>query len=148
MSNYRRNGPSAESRPRDDNWGARWDQYRDQPSRNNPTWNPGETSRDARRNDYSQPGSRNRPEFPSSGQYIPMSRRNQFESDRRPEGRVNIDSRSISAFTPATTRRPPTAPRDQHAVPRNERALVDESRRRDLRHDESVSSTAGFERSR
>jgi hypothetical protein len=150
MSNYRRSGPSAEQRPRDDGWGPRRDQHREPPpSRNNSTWNPpsGETSRDARRNDFGQPGPRNRSEYSSSGQYIPMSRRNQLESDRRPEGRSDIDPRSSSTF-PAAGRRPPTAPRDQYAAPRNERAEVDESRRRDFRKGDEVRSTAGFQRSR
>lgn len=157
MSNYRQNGPGAEQRPRDQGWGARRDQHREPYPRQHPGWNPpsGEPSGEGRRNDFnhSRPAG-NRPDFPSSGQYIPLSRRNQYDVDRRPDLRSEADTRSFRPAAPGVPfgpgpRHPPTAPRDQIPVQDNGRGEAGNlSRRRDAKIDRNMQPITGPERSR
>lgn len=159
MSNYRPNGPGAEQRPRDQGWATRREQHREpypnrppQPQRN---VNAGEPSGEGRRNNFHQlrPAG-NRQDFPSSGQYVPLSRRNQFDVDRRPDLRTEVDNRPFRPAVPGpptgpALRQPPTAPRDQNFVQHNGRGEgVDPSRRHDPRNDRYVASASEPHRSR
>lgn len=158
MSTYRHNGPGPGERPRDQGWATRREQPRETYSNRppQPPWNPnsGEPSGPGRRNDIepSRPTG-NRPNFPSSGQYVPLSRRNQFDGDRRPDLRPQGENRPfrLAGQGPPSgpaMRQPPTAPRDNFGQHNGRGEGGDSSRRHDVRNDRYVPSSSEHHRSR